>query len=1574
MKTLTKYRLRAAGMLSLAAASSLISAATPADGTLSTATPLLTYDGIDSLQGNSSDPSGDGSTLFCDPDVSPCDDFALSVSVPADYAVTHPNAKIKVQLDWEADGTDWDLYLLDSSDEYVATSTDKQTQLDAAVEIVEIPAGAGDQSFTIRAVPFQPLALAYTATVTLVPGSTSGGGEPTSSPLLARFVSSRGWVRPGEGYVFTVQYAAASSPGATVTLQLPPSAYFESSNPAPASSSLHGATYNVGGQSGQIVVSARAASLEQDPEVIWKDLSTTAVLAAGTDTYSSATNGPRVTTKASARFGDRPFPVVNVQYADVTHCTGAGAPFPECTRDHSVAELDALMNSRDLGRTSVWQHFNDISLGQLNPQGTVSAAGKTTVPFAGAGQHKFARQVPAGTCEGVSRAGPAQPQGTGVDNSGAGGADGTPAYANRIVDGWYQLPGTQAFYGSDKYGSGLAGAVAGVGLIFAIDDGCGPTGKLAYDAASLADPDVDYNLFDTGRDGLVDFFEIIFAGCGGHGCADVTGPNNVWPHSSSLEFYFVDASGQRGYVSNDQLRNVNEQPLWWTTAARKDMTTTDMGDALKVFVRVGPYNVNPEDSFDKSSVISHEYGHSLGLPDFYSLGSRGTFGSWELMATDHSQYMTGYSRQLMGWLKPQELVDGETTIRESKHDTHSIKWRRPDGTFYELTGPDVHNADLFRVGMPNAPLIDAVPDGTRAMHSGAGNDFGCPPEGGHGLAISLPDLKNYADATAVTLSFKTKYEIEWDYDYGFVLASTDNGQSWTSLASQNGTTITGFNPNANACFTQYGNGITGVSGDGTNTPANPDRASGTYPAALWIDDAFDLTSFKGQELRLLLSYSTDPGLAKRGWFIDQLTVTVTRASGDVVLYTTSFEPETAGDDQLRTGAVGSAGWKVLSTSDGGTADHAYYLEARDRLSWDFNGRGQDSRANGPSFQAGLSMVYTHEASGFGNTDGSNPPHQSPVDATPDPGAEAPNLDDASFTLARPEFDGCTHVDNYEDPDSEDGLWHLPGSVKFTVTDMQGFANALAIPAIPATATIVADVNPDCDIALLPPELSIGDGYEDPDTDGAYEMTWQRPEGAVGPDTLQEATVLESVVDDDAESGLGQWTVEQSEPVTAPNWEASTAHPKPGATGTSFYANPTSEQQTQNSSATLTFNDPIDIPEGFSATLTFREWYFNEDDDRGIVEVSPDDGVSWDAVYTNSRPMGALPDEGAAALAEEALVQRTVDLSSYAGKSIRLRFKFALGESNYYFFTQYGWYVDDIKLQISNFADVLTTPDEIGALADRTNGTYYYRVRTRYAAGPVTVASAWSNVVSTVVDVDTLPIAVAPADFSVVEGDGAELDGSASGDADGDAVTYQWEQIAGPAVTLTDAATSTASFVAPTVCTDTLLRFRLSVANAGGTSVDEVAVTVANIATPPTADAGDDFTVDEGAGVMLSGSGTTDPDCDALDYSWRQTGGPVVTVAKRTTASPTFTAPAVPSDTPLTFVLTVTDMNGATSSDDITITVIDKGGSIVKEPPGQTTLGGGVGPSTLVLLGLLALGRRRRRSVMPAEAGIQNQVL
>ena len=172
---------------------------------------------------------------------------------------------------------------------------------------------------------------------------------------------------------------------------------------------------------------------------------------------------------------------------------------------------------------------------------------------------------------------------------------------------------------------------------------------------------------------------VVFAGCGGNGASQLsvagcdlhpTGRrpyDNVWPHSSSLEYGYTDpATGLPGFTTDDQLKNLEGQPLWYTDDSYTDDDDHDPGtDALKVFVRVGPYNVNPETAIDYASVISHEYGHSLGLPDFYSTGSRETYGDWNLMATDKSQNIDAFGRQELGWVVPEVL---DTTPHRVRHE------------------------------------------------------------------------------------------------------------------------------------------------------------------------------------------------------------------------------------------------------------------------------------------------------------------------------------------------------------------------------------------------------------------------------------------------------------------------------------------------------------------------------------------------------------------------------------------------------------------------------------------------------------------------------------------------------------------------------------------------------------------------------------------------------------------------------------------------------------------------------------------------------------------------------------------
>lgn len=93
-------------------------------------------------------------------------------------------------------------------------------------------------------------------------------------------------------------------------------------------------------------------------------------------------------------------------------------------------------------------------------------------------------------------------------------------------------------------------------------------------------------------------------------------------------------------------------------------------------------------------------------------------------------------------------------------------------------------------------------------------------------------------------------------------------------------------------------------------------------------------------------------------------------------------------------------------------------------------------------------------------------------------------------------------------------------------------------------------------------------------------------------------------------------------------------------------------------------------------------------------------------------------------------------------------------------------------------------------------------------------------------------------------------------------------------------------------------------------------------TNPTANAGPDQSVGEGAAVSLNGSGSTDD--GPLTYAWTQTSGTMVVLSDSTAANPTFTAPIVAADEVLVFQLVVTDADTNTSSDTVSIMVVNNG--------------------------------------------------
>ena len=212
----------------------------------------------------------------------------------------------------------------------------------------------------------------------------------------------------------------------------------------------------------------------------------------------------------------------------------------------------------------------------------------------------------------------------------------------------------------------------------------------------------------------------------------------------------------------------------------------------------------------------------------------------------------------------------------------------------------------------------------------------------------------------------------------------------------------------------------------------------------------------------------------------------------------------------------------------------------------------------------------------------------------------------------------------------------------------------------------------------------------------------------------------------------------------------------------------------------------------------------------------------------------------------------------------------------------------------------------------------------------------------------LPSANAGANQTVDEGDTVTLTGLASTDPEGQALTYTWTQVSGPAVTLSDANAAQPTFTAPEGLTNSNVQFQLQVTDGVNTSsVDTVTITVNADNDAPSADAGANQTVDEGDTVTLTGLGSVDPEAQGLTYNWIQTSGPAVSLDDPSAAQPTFTAPDGVSNTAIEFELVVSDGTSTSTSSvivnvnaDNDAPIADAGSNAIVQEGNVITLNGG----------------------------------
>ncbi|HZK65776.1 MAG TPA: PKD domain-containing protein, partial [Puia sp.] len=229
--------------------------------------------------------------------------------------------------------------------------------------------------------------------------------------------------------------------------------------------------------------------------------------------------------------------------------------------------------------------------------------------------------------------------------------------------------------------------------------------------------------------------------------------------------------------------------------------------------------------------------------------------------------------------------------------------------------------------------------------------------------------------------------------------------------------------------------------------------------------------------------------------------------------------------------------------------------------------------------------------------------------------------------------------------------------------------------------------------------------------------------------------------------------------------------------------------------------------------------------------------------------------------------------------------------------------------------------DILTLSGLIAGNYTYQLKVTDNSG----ASSTAQVKIRVADVpNQSPTANAGVDQTITApANTVNLDGSGSYDPDGSISSYSWAKVSGPGtITISNSNTATPSVIGLQAGSYV---FELIVSdNKGATANDQVTITVnPKPGQPnqlPVANAGNNLTITlPVSSINLNAGSSFDPDGTITAYGWKQLSGP-------STAMITGGSIAAPTVSQLytvgqyAFELTVTDNNGATSQDQVTVTV------------------------------------------------------
>jgi immune inhibitor A len=330
------------------------------------------------------------------------------------------------------------------------------------------------------------------------------------------------------------------------------------------------------------------------------------------------------------------------------------------------------------------------------------------------------------------------------------------------------------------------------------------------------DGDGDFNE----ADGYIDHFQAIHAGEGEEAGADTWA---IWSHRSA-----VNQNADVGPAGNENGGvQIGDTGLWI-----RDYTTEPENGGLGVF--------------------AHEFGHDLGLPDYYDTqgGDNGT-GFWSLMSSGswlgHGDGTTGTTPNHMG--ATEKLFLG--WYGDNREDLAIVDGTAPAKTI--TLGPSYHattkGKQALAVQLPQgSSTVDVVePDqGTHYFYSGNGDD----------RVATVTSPTTTVPAEDPTLTARVSYSIEDDWDYAYAKVSTDGGANWTYLETNLSTTDDPNQQNA-------GFGITGCSGT---------RDDDGVCDNAWTDLTADLTPYAGQQVQVQFEMFNDAAYHELGFSVDSIAI------------------------------------------------------------------------------------------------------------------------------------------------------------------------------------------------------------------------------------------------------------------------------------------------------------------------------------------------------------------------------------------------------------------------------------------------------------------------------------------------------------------------------------------------------------------------------------------------------------------------------------------------------------------------------------------------------------------------------